>query len=179
MYQPKRLTLWTYPASYAGQTWYDYFGTGQGRSRDSDALERANFQATLNALGFKGEETPDDCPTINDEPTRVIVRENHWACGWVEWIAIHKSDDKGLKIADEIAENLENYPVIDEELYSEIEDEDCNETWQNCFDPKERLQYLREHTYIKTGIFRQLREACRGDWYEAANLLPSPSDILA
>ncbi len=61
MYIPEFLNRWTYPANYAGATWYDYFGSGCGRYRDSDALERANFQAMLVALGFDGDENaPED-----------------------------------------------------------------------------------------------------------------------
>ena len=181
IYTPEFLNRWEHPSHYAGAEWYDHYGSGCGRHRDSDALERANFLAMLIALGFDGNENaPHWCPLDGDgEPTRVIVRENHWAVGWVEWIAIHKSDDAGLMIADEVAERLQDYPIVDETLYSEIEDEDCRETWANCYSPKERLAYLREH--IGSGIsgaFREFRDACRGDWYAAANLLPCPSDIL-
>lgn len=182
MFTPDNLNRWTRPDSYIGNTWYDYFGSVCGRSRDSDALERSNFQAMLKALGFDGEDTPDDCPTIpgsDDEPTRLIVRENHWAVGWVEWIAIHESDEAGLKIADAIIEAKNDYPIIDEELFSEIEDEDCNETWVNCFDPKERFTYLREHgVTIDSDNRPDVAKAVAGEWGYAANLLPNPSDLL-
>lgn len=181
-YTPERLNRWARPRDYFGDDWYDYYGSGCGRHRDSGVLERANFRAMLNALGFDaGENVGDDCPVEgdDDEPTRIIVREDHWAAGWVEWIAIHESDAAGLKIADDIAERLEDYPIIDETVHSEIEDADCRETWSNCYDPRERLEYLREHMYTQEGVFRSVRAACRGDWYEAANLLPCPSDLVA
>ncbi len=179
-YEPEYLNRWTRPQDYFGNTWEHHFSSGCGRSRDSDALKRANFRAMLNALGFdESENVADDCPLDSgDEPARLIVRENHWAVGWVEWIAIHESDTAGLKIADEIAEARAEYPVIDEELWSEYENADCEETWANCFDPKERAEYLRKHIGSPVGLFRKLRAAVKGDWYEAGNLLPCPSDLL-
>jgi hypothetical protein len=164
-----------------GATWYDYYGSSVGRSRDSDALERANFRAMLTALGFDDDENaPDDCPLDSElgEPTRAIVRESHWAVGWVEWIAIHHLDTNGLRIADKQAARLQDYPILDEDLWSEYEDADCGETWSNCFDRHERARYLRDHVHDLSGTFRELRAAVRGEWYEAANLLPCPSDLL-
>ncbi len=178
-YAPEHLNRWTRPDHYMGATWYDYYGAGVGRSRDSDCLERANFRAMLTSLGFDDDELPsNNCPTVDDDPTRVIVRENHWAVGWVEWIAIHHADTVGLQIADEQKSRLRDYPILDEELWSEYEDSDCCETWTNCYDPRERAAYLREHVSDLSGMFRELRSAVRGGWYEASNLLPCPSDLL-
>jgi hypothetical protein len=178
-YIPKYLDRWTRPDHYVGAEWYDYFGSGVGQHRDSDCLERANFRAMLSALGFDDDELPsDDCPTVDDDPTRVIVQENHWAVGWVEWIAIHHTDADGLRIADEQKSRLQDYPVLDEELRSEYEDDECCKVWTNCYDPRERAAYLRDHISKPAGLFRELRSAIRGDWYEAANLLPCPSDLL-
>lgn len=179
-YEPEYLNRWIRPDHYMGDTWDNYFSSGCGRSRDSDPLERANFRAMLNALGFdESENTPVNGPfDKNYNVTRMIIRETHWAVGWVEWIAIHESDTAGLEIADRIAEELQDYPIIDESLHSEIEEEDCFEVWDNCFNKKERIEYLRDNAYIIKGHFRELSKAVNGDWYEAGKLLPCPSDIL-
>ncbi len=71
--QYENLHRWTYPDSYMGETWYDYYRSGVGRSRDSGVLERANFDAMLEALNGESE-------------TVIVVCENHWAVGWVEWM---------------------------------------------------------------------------------------------
>lgn len=178
--EPTYLERWTRSANYYGDAWPEHYSSGCGRHRDSEALERANFRAMLNALGFDdSENVADDCPTDgDDEPTRVIVRENHWAVGWVEWIAIHESDTDGLAIADKIAEALEDYPVVDDDLFSDMEDCECATTWAECYDPSERLSYLREHIDNRKGVFRDVRKAVAGCWYSAGNLLPCPSDIL-
>ncbi len=93
IYDPEHLQRWTLPPNYFGAEWPDYFSSGVGQSRDSDALERSNFTSMLTALGGESE-------------TVIVVRETHWAVGWVEWIAIHQDDEKALKIADDIRRQL-------------------------------------------------------------------------
>lgn len=132
MYTPTNLKKWTKPDHYFGASWPEYYSSGVGQSRDSDALERSNFTCMLRELGGESE-------------TVIVVRESHWAVGWVEWIAIHESDDKALQAADKIAEKLENYPVVDEHHFCETEQEDANETWKNCYSDKDRLAYVRQH----------------------------------
>jgi len=178
-YTPEYLNQWTRPDCYMGAEWYDYYDAGVDQTRDSDALERANFRAMLSALGFDdNENAPDDCPLVDDEPTRVIVRKNHWAVGWVEWIAVHHTDTEGLRIANEQAARLQDYPVLDEGLWSEYENTECAEIWERCFDWRERAAYLREHVSDLSGKFRELLSAARGEWSSAADLLPCPSDLL-
>ena len=126
------LKKWTRPAHYFGATWPDYYSAGVGRSRDSDCLERSNFASMLDALG-------------GESDTVVVVRESHWAVGWVEWIAIHQSDDKALAIADEQQERLSNYPVLNEEHWSELESEEADSVWRNCYGWKERVAYIRDN----------------------------------
>lgn len=120
------------PDNYAGEIWPDYFSSGVGQSRDSDALERSNFACMLKALGGESE-------------TVIVVRESHWAVGWIEWIAINADDETSLRTADKLKAGLEDYPVIDETHWSELEHDDANETWANCFDWRERVAYIREH----------------------------------
>lgn len=111
----KHLKRWTYPESYIGESYYDYFRTGIGQSRDSEALERSNFASMLEALGGESE-------------TVIVVRAGHWAVGWIESILIHESDLKALKTANEIREAMEDYPVIDDCHFSETEREELDET---------------------------------------------------
>lgn len=79
-----------------------------GRSRDSEALEEANFQAMLKLLG-------------GESDTIAIERENHWACGWVEYILLDPTYITGCIIAGKTLHDLEDYPIIDDELFSQIE----------------------------------------------------------
>lgn len=143
MFEPKHIKRWTHPAYYFGKVWPAYFGSGCGQSRDSDALERSNFACMLKALGGESE-------------TVEVVRETHWAVGWVEWIAIHQDDEKALQIADDITGELKDYPVIDEEHFSGVEQEDADLTWKNCYDPKERIEYIRK--FRSQFEFRDLKD---------------------
>jgi len=132
MFEPKHLKRWEMPSSYFGAVWPNYYGSGCGRSRDSDSLEESNFQCMLKALG-------------GESDTVTVVRESHWAVGWVEWIAIQQYDETALKIADDIQEGLCDYPVINEEHWSELENEQAQEVWTNCYSDQERLKYIREN----------------------------------
>lgn len=89
----KNLHRWTPPDSYLGRSWSQYYKSGIAHSRDSNALERSNFACMLAALG-------------GESSTVIVVRETHWAFGWVEWIAIHESDDRALTIADDVKGKL-------------------------------------------------------------------------
>jgi hypothetical protein len=95
-----------HPCAYWGKRGHWYVGLG--RHRDSDALEEANFRALLKALG-------------GESAAAVIERETHWAVGWVEFILIDPTDAVRLGIADDIKSGLEDYPVVDDEIFSQVE----------------------------------------------------------
>lgn len=106
---------WTHPSNYIGQTWEGWL-VFIGRNRDSDLLTNHNFETALERL----EEVNADHPT-EDTRTVLSVRENHWAVGWVEWIAIYPSNTRAVALANEIAAKLDAYPILDEDRYSEKE----------------------------------------------------------
>jgi hypothetical protein len=156
------LERWTMPDHYFGETWPDYFSAGVGQSRDSDALERSNFRSMLKAIGGESE-------------TVIVVREGHWAVGWVEWIAIHESDTKALATASEIKDALADYPVINESDWGELEDEDAQQVWRDCFDDSERLDYIRRYrSQFEFRDFADLIGCVRGKWFAGY-----PGDLLA
>lgn len=153
MFTPSNLTRWTRPDSYAGAEWPEYYSSGVGRSRDSDALERSNFECMLNALG-------------GESDTVLVIHEGHWAVGWVEWIAIHETDAKALEIADGIKAALEDYPVIDEAHWSDLETEEANEVWTNCFNDAERLAYVRRNSsQFDFRDYADMIGCIRGKWF--------------
>ncbi len=168
LFQPEHLTRWSLPRNYAGAHWEDYYRSGCGRSRDSKPWERANFDAMLAALG--GEQTH---PTLEDpsDPRSAlslvyVVRENHWAVGWVEWIAIHETAEAQLRIADEIAGRLENYPVISDDMLSQYEDEEAQDVWRDCYRPAERVEYIRKHrSQFEFRDFADMLVCCRGKYF--------------
>lgn len=112
----RSIQRWTLPDSYMGAEWPEYF-VFLGRSRDSSALERSNFECGLKALGGESDSV-------------LVVRERHWAVGWVEWIAIHEDNAEAILAADEILSALSDYPVLDESHFSELEWAEAENYWQ-------------------------------------------------
>lgn len=133
--KPENLKLWVYPSHYFGAEWPEYYVVA-GRSRDSGVLERSNWDAIVEALGGESKRTNGV----------VISRASHWACGWVETLLIHRGASKKLAIADRIAEGLESYPIVDEELFSRYEDEERQSIWE-----MEPLKY-RIAMCVKAGL---------------------------
>src|SRR3569623_751864 len=75
IYWPQRLKLWEMPEHYAGPVHpatYVFLMV----ARDSDNVTRSNFDVALQHLGG-----PSD--------TVEVVKERHWAFGWLKWISIH------------------------------------------------------------------------------------------
>ena len=153
MYIPTHLKRWTLPDSYFGAKWYDYY-MGLGQHRDSDSLTRSNFACFLKAIG--GE---------SGLGVRV-VRENHWAVGWVEWIAIHETAIEALEIADAIKEGLADYPVVNEDHWSDLEWNEAHDYWDGlslrervdmCRDAGESIFAARPGHSIPDTIYESLR----------------------
>ena len=118
---------WTHPASYFGATWVGWL-VFMSRTRDSSILDEVNFDAAWEAVrgastGYSGSKLA---------PTPQIVRESHWACGWVEWIAIHNTDAGALAEAAALSDRLDSYPVLDEHELSNRECDAAYEGWANA-----------------------------------------------
>jgi hypothetical protein len=112
-HEPKNLDKWKMPSSYFGATHEDSY-VFLGQNRDSDVLTRCNFEVALEELGGESE-------------TVQVIHEGHWAVGWVEWIKIDANDLKALRKADAMAEALDNYPILDEQRFSDMEYEESQE----------------------------------------------------
>lgn len=129
-YEPTNLHRWTMPNSYMGEVWPAYYSAGFGQSRDSDDLEASNFATALAELG-------------GESDTVTVVRESHWAVGWIEWIAIHQDDDRALAIADALVARYRDYPALDENDWSEREWNHACEAWGSA-DMRWRVDLCRE-----------------------------------
>ena len=121
------LQAWTRPDCYIGATWEGWL-VGLGQNRDSDTLTRSNFQVFLAALrALESRAVPGD----EDGTDAVqVVRENHFLCGWVEWVAIHPSHATAVDLAEDMLARLERYPVLDEDHFGKLEDEEAQEAWE-------------------------------------------------
>jgi hypothetical protein len=107
-----KLKLWETPQDYFGENYFDHYVL-YGRHRDSDALPESNFRASISRLmAVEGQES---------EKGWMVVRATHWAVGWVETILIHKDAKELVEVGQNILNSLKDYPVLDDELYSELE----------------------------------------------------------
>lgn len=118
-------------SNYAGQTDFGQLYCLVAQNRDSDCLSRSNFRSALKALGGESEDVE-------------IHRFNHWACGWWEALAVKQGTEAFAK-AERIEAALENYPVVDEDDFSNLESEEAGEVWKSCYQPNERVEYIRKH----------------------------------
>jgi hypothetical protein len=144
----------------------DWIVAPVSKTRDSDPLARANFDATLRELGGESESVE-------------IHRFSHWGPGWFEVIIIDPTDAARVKTAQDIEDALSDYPIVDESLFSEYEHNDCEETWNNCYNATERTEYFRRHAYSATSLTDLLQAIRSGSWHHAATMLNCPSDLLS
>lgn len=133
------MKLWEHTSNYAGAVWPATF-VFLSRTRDSDDLENSNFDTALARLKslppFESEE--------DEKTSRIAVRENNWAFGWVEWIAIHQDDTAAVALAEEMERKLDDYPVLDEEDWIRREEESAQTVWRDCYSVKDRVDYIRK-----------------------------------
>ena len=121
-----------------------------GQNRDSGALQRSNFAVVLADFG-------------GESDTVEVHRFGHWACGWLEIIIVHPSlADK----AEGWERALENYPVANDEHFSQVESEEADQVWANCYDSRERIEYIRENrNQFEFHNFADLMQCVRGEYF--------------
>ena len=119
---------WTQPDDYRGRTYEQYY-RGPTRTRDSDPLTESNFNTSLEMLGGENRDGADERSEYYGD---VIVEHwTHWGPGWVEQILVHyKAKDK-IQILKDIKDRMENYPVLDEEDFSQREWDQYEEDYDN------------------------------------------------
>ena len=113
-----KLELWIRPSNYLGASWDGYY-VFLSQNRDSDTLTRSNFECALEQLGGR------------NNRALVIPYEKHFACGWIETILINKTNTEALAIAQQILDKLDNYPVLNEEHYFELDYAENPEVYQD------------------------------------------------
>lgn len=133
-------------------------------NRDSDILDESNWQSLLEMLGGES------------DGLVAVERASHWICGWVEYLCIHPRNRTALRTAILAHSSLSQYPILDEEKHSQLEDESCRQTWEKCFNTQDRVDYFRKHSYCR-GMFSTLLRAVRGSWDDAASVLNCPGDL--
>ena len=96
----------------------DWIVVPVGQNRDSECLDQSNFATALALLGGESE-------------TVEVHRFGHWACGWVEIIIVDNTVPSNVIAVQGITDRLYNYPVLDDDDYSEREGAKIHEVWDN------------------------------------------------
>jgi hypothetical protein len=123
------LTLWQRPDSYAGPAWTGYYVVF-GRNRDSDSITRSNWHVFTKDLEDKAAELGDAMLDPDGDSFLQVVRDSHWAVGWIEFIYLHQDAPPAiLALADERLEDLTDYPVLDEDHWTEMEHAEAEDAW--------------------------------------------------
>lgn len=86
-----------------------WFATPFMMTRDADALTESNFEVIR-----------DDLQHISPEGVDVH-HFSHWACGWYDRLYIRKDDAAQLRAVQAWINALADYPVADEDHFSELE----------------------------------------------------------
>lgn len=155
---PENLKLWTIPESWYGKHWEGYY-VFLGKYRDSDILTECNYDVAYSRIESLNTE-------FDGNNTIVKVRESHWAVGWIEWIAIHESNIPALKLADSIQDKLNDYPILDEEKHTELEEKEANRIWKECYRTKDRIKYIRENdSQFDFSDYSDLISVVRGKYF--------------
>lgn len=122
------------------------------QNRDSGPLDRSNFECCLKALGGENESVQ-------------VHRFGHWGPGWFEIILV-KPGTPEAKTAEEIESALADYPVLDDEHFSQLEHEEADQIWKNCYREKDRIEYIREHrSQFEFRDFADLIGCVRGNYF--------------
>jgi len=126
------------------------------QTRDSGALERANFAEAVHRL-------TDVDPDAEDWETH---RFGHWGPGWYD-IIIVRPETAAAGIGESIEASLDAYPVLCEHRLSELESEEESEAWQSWALSDWRRALLEE---CDLDAYAWPDAACVDLYYEAARV---------
>lgn len=121
------------------------------QTRDSECLDQSNFRSALKMLGGEDERCE-------------VHRFGHWGPGWYEIILIHPAFGY---LIDQIKESLENYPILDDSDYYELESETAQNYWKMC-SIADRVEWCqRYHVSIFAARWDEIPEDQSGELLSA------------
>jgi len=106
--------------------------------RDSDSLSRSNWEVAVKMF-----------------PDAKVVRYRHWLVGWTEQLLLSlDAPEEELIRAAQMREDLDDYPVLDEQHWSELEYNEAYEYWESL-SLRERIELCSRH---RVSIFAARRD---------------------
>lgn len=118
-------------------------------THDSSALDRSNWRVIIADLKeqFGSEDGVNDNDSYENVSNWHIERFNHWTCGWIDYLIVNVYKDSSaydngdhefaIRYEEQVTtpafdtmidwqERLDNYPVADEENWSNLESEELD-----------------------------------------------------
>lgn len=142
------LIKWTRPDNYIGCDFTGYLIAAQV-NRDSSLMEQHNFEVMAEQLlQFESGE---------EEANVFITRQSHFLCGWIDFLMIHEDNIPAIAVAEQLHEQLENYPVLEEDRYCEKEWEEACEYWEGM-SLSWRIHYTQKYNLSPFSVRRTLRD---------------------
>lgn len=164
------LKLWKRPSNYGGYDWRNWYPVISQIPTSGDLLEASNFAAALERLEAVASEDSDEVAEVNcdmePEPVPCVqtARERHWVVSWVKTIMVHKNAPQAvIDEAEAILEELDIYPVLNEDDWSRREWDCFCDQWDSM-SVQERVELVQEyHGYTLRDCLacRQKRRAAK------------------
>jgi len=133
----------------------DWLVASVAQNRDSDVLTRCNFAVARDML---------ITASGDDESDVEVHRFGHWANGWFEIILV-RPGSAAAGAAEEIEAALADYPVLDENKFSDMCQEEANEIWKQ-FRLKDRITYYEKHqSDFEFRCFSDMLGCMRGKYF--------------
>jgi hypothetical protein len=145
-------------ASYYGDHSDWIINVELGIHRDSATIYRSNYTVLQNRL-YEIDADQDDWHTESS---------SHWAVGWTENVVV-RPQSKAHEILQQASIDIENYPLLDEEHYSELEHSEASDYWDSM-----SMEYrISDLDSNNESIF-----AARSDYYDLIDRAPRTAQRL-
>lgn len=141
----KFLKLYERPDHFMDSAQFDRreYYVAAGQHRDSNLLERHNFEEFVEAMKEHQQE--------ESEAGWMIIRDRHWAVGWVEGLYIHKNAIVLCDVAEELLHDLSQYPILNDSMYSYKVHDEMYQQW-SMMPYRERMALLKENGEFEDGM---------------------------
>jgi hypothetical protein len=145
-------TSWDSLANFVGEKPKGY--SVYSRNRESSILENTNFEEFLKRLNGESEWV-------------TIVRHRHWACGWIEYLMLKEDAPHTLiETAIQITKELDAYPILNEDLYTEAQLDSMQTYWDNL-SIKERIDYCKDAGISIFAARHSLPQKIECQWFDS------------
>lgn len=145
-------TPWDSAKNYAGEIPDQEWLCLMSRNRDSDLLVESNWECALKMLG-------------GESDTVQITRTGHWACGWIEWLSVLEGSPSQV-IAEKIEHDIDQYPILNEDHFSDLESNEANRIWSECYSWEDRIAWVRQNdSQCEFYDFADMVQSVRGIYF--------------